>query len=96
MGTEETWKLIVGNKRMTEVSVITVKDKGLNKVGNCLSKEKCGEPPNAEVDVKVSPFLQMEIRGFRKSRQTYIMLCTFPPNSCSWKLGGGGGEDYEA
>lgn len=41
MGTEETWKLIVGNKRMIEVSVITVKDKVLNKVGNCLSKEKC-------------------------------------------------------
>jgi hypothetical protein len=48
VGTEETeepygnW--IVGNERETQVSGITLKDKGLNKVDNGFSKNKCAEP----------------------------------------------------
>lgn len=41
---------------------------------------------NAEVGVRVSPFLQMKVEGFRKTRQTYLVPCTFllTPVDRSW------------
>lgn len=33
---------IEGNGKVTET--VRVKDKGLDTIGDCLSKEKCGEP----------------------------------------------------